>query len=81
MNVRDITVPPDVLEQKRRVARSALGESPALQDYLVARFAALATDAGASADMKLLVRAHEVRSILDDLFLLPNVNTERAPKL
>ena len=62
-------------------ARSELGESPALQEYLAARFVALSGDAGDGMNMSLLARSTEIRSLAIDLFVRPAGAQQRAPKL
>lgn len=82
MNSKELTVSPDDLERLRMKARSALGESPALQEYLAARYVALSGDAGDGMNMALLARSTEIRSLAIDLFVRPEGTTQqRAPKL
>lgn len=62
-------------------ARSALGESPALQAYLAARYVALSVDAGATSDARLTTRAYEIQQLMTDLFIRPSASTQREVRL
>lgn len=81
MLARELLVDPSELERLRMGARSALGEHPALQAYLTARFTAMAVDAGASGDPRLLARSYEIQQILEDLFLRPATSATKEQRL